>query len=181
MRHGNTIALQHLFQKRYWLGCAPAGKCTKATCPSLYMEGNDWNACWGEVFQIYRRRGPGLICVGNVVGLHYPRQKGNWFSMYKGQGHKARCPGQPTIAHGFQTKLRWFLCLGEVFKIYARGKPNGTPITDHDDIMLCYIRAKKWVGFFDPPDFRTCPGTILPPPPNRYDVCWGEVAELWLR
>ena len=107
--------------------------------------------------------------------------KRNWFSMYKGQGHKARCPGQPTIAHGFQTKLRWFLCFGEVFKIYARGKPNGTPITDHDDIMLYYIHAKKWAGFFDPPDFRTCPGTNRPPPPNRYDVCWGEVAELWLR
>ena len=99
----HAIALQHLFRKQYWLGCAPAGKCIKATCPHLCMEGNDWSACWGEVFQIDQQRGPGLIRIGNVVGLHYPRQKGT----------------------GFQC----------------------TPITDHDDdIMLCYIHAKKWVG-----------------------------------
>ena len=177
---GSTIALQHLRQKRYWLGCA-GKRCTQATCPGLYMEGHNWKQCWGEVFRIYRQLGKGAIRVGNVIGLYYPRQRGNWFSMAGGKGHKATCPGLPTIAHGFSNNNKWYHCYGEVFKIYARGKRNGAVITDHDDITLCYIRARKWVGFFNPPDFRTCPGTKLPPPPDRYDVCWGEIAELWLR
>ena len=179
MTQGSTIALQHLRQKRYWLGC-PNKQCIQTTCPGLYMEGDKWNRCFGEVFRIYRQAGVGPIRVGNVVGLYFPRQ-GAWFSMVGGKGHYGRCPGVPTKDYGFANWRLWCQCFGEVFRIYARGKSNGAVITNHDHIMLYYMHAKKWVGFFNPPDFRTCPGTKFPPPPDRYDVCWGEVAEMWLR
>ena len=28
---------------------------------------------------------------------------------------------------------------------------------------------------------RTCPGTVRPPPPSKYDRCNGEVMEIWKR
>ena len=150
------------------------------------MDPHDWTRCWGEVFQIYAKKGRGAIRVGDVFGLHYPREHGKWFSLSGGYGHKHPCPGPPNIFTGFANKYKWFQCWGEVFKIFARGydgkvKSYGEVIKEHDVIMLCYIRQNKFVGFFDIPDLRTCPGPVFPPPAHKYDGCWGEVAKLWLR
>lgn len=145
------------------------------------MEGDDWTNCWGEVFHIYRMNGPGSVTVGDVIGLFYPRE-GNWFSMAGGVGHKNPCPGSPTNASGFENEDNWFHCWGEVFRIYARGKSIGQIITDHDHITLFFIQSKtKWVGLVDEldADLRTCPGTVRPPPDENYDICWGEIFELW--
>ena len=149
------------------------------------MDPKDWKKCTGEVFQIYRQRGKGAVRVGDVIGLHFPREHGRWFSLAGGKGHKHPCPGKPKFSTGFENKYKWFKCWGEVFKIFARGydgkvKPHGAVIRERDVIMLCFIRAKKWVGFFNVADLRKCPGTSLPPPAHKYDGCWGEVAELWL-
>lgn len=177
--HGRNVALQPLYQKRFWLGCAPITYCNRATCPQLYMEGTDWSHCWGEVFRIYRAAGPGDVRVGDVIGLF---MRNRWFSLASGRGHLASCPGAPTTQYGFASSENWYRCWGEVFKIYARGKSIGDVIQDHDDITLYYIQRQKWVGFVDEnPDFRTCPGSTRPPPPQRYDVCWGEIFELWLQ
>ena len=181
---GSTIALQ-TYDKRTWLSCS-FHNCKKQTCPLLYMDPHDWTRCWGEVFQIYRQKGKGAICVGDVVGLHYPREHGKWFSLAGGHGHKAPCPGPPNLSSGFANKYKWFQCWGEVFKIFARGydgklKSHGEVIKEHDIIMLCYIRQNKFVGFHNVPNLQTCPGTSLPPPANKYDRCWGEVAKVWLR
>ena len=174
---GDTVAFQPLYAKRKWLGC-PVKQCDKRTCPNLFMEGADWNRCWGEVFQIYRRNGPGALCVGDMVGIFYPREK-NWFSLAGGTGHKHRCPGAPSIAHGFSIAAKWNQCWGEVFQIYAKGKTPGTIINDRDSITLFYIRGKKWVGLVNQKvDLRTCPGKGGAPTNDRYDVCWGEIFEL---
>ena len=64
--------------------------------------------------------------------------------------------------------------------IYARGKAIGAPILEHDDITLLYVQSEQWVGLVESvPDYRTCPGTAYPPPPNKYNVCWGEIFEIW--
>ena len=178
--HGSTIALQN-YDRRYWLGC-PGVNCFKANCPNLYMEGEDWTNCWGEVFEIYRASGPGEVLVGDVVGLHYPRERGRWFSMDGEIGHKDPCPGTPNNTNGFEDTEKWYQCCDEVFKIYTRGKSIGETIDESDDIMIYYLHSSAWVGHVEAaPDCRTCPGDDRPPPPEKYDTCWGEVFKLWLR
>jgi len=147
----------------------------------MYMEGSDWTNCWGEVFQIWRAVGSGSIEVGDVVGLYYPRQS-KWFSTSSGEGTVQPCPGTPTYTHGFANDKLWFSCLGEAFKIYARGKSLGATIKDHDDILLYNIHDRKWVSLgMNSVSIETCPGSTRPPPPERYEQCWGENFELWLK
>ena len=178
INHGSTIALQPVYSKRDWLGCS-VQPCAKATCPGLYMEGNDWK-CWGEVFRIYRLHGPGAVRVGDIVGIYYPHQSGHWLGCSVNPCGLDSCPGQPTTLYGFQNTESWFVCWGEVFKIYARGKNLGAQINAHDDVMLYYLQGQTWVGLsihqvhHDP-----CPGTVRPPPNERYEICWGENFEIW--
>ena len=177
--HGDTVAFQPVYNKLYWLGC-PSKKCDRKTCPRLYMEGNDWYNCWGEVFQIFRKEGPGVVYVGDTVGIFYPREK-KWLSLAGGVGHKASCPGYINKYYGFYSYDKWEKCWGEVFEIYARGKAQGAIINEHDHITLYYKRKNLWVGLVNdhPVDLRTCPGKARPPPDDKYDRCWGEVFELW--
>lgn len=177
---GATIALQLIYQKLQWLGCA-GNPCGKAGCPRLFMEGNDWNACWGEVFQIYRQSGPSPVKVGDVIGIYFPRGQ-SWFALSGGRGHKEGCPGKPTTRYGFQSPHQWRVCWGEVFQIYAKGKKIGDIIESHDAIMIYFIRGQKWVGLVgNNPDLRDCPGKTRPPPSDRYDICWGEIFEIVLK
>ena len=182
---GSTIALQSVFDKRTWMSCF-TDDCKKSGCPKLYMDPDDWTNCWGEVFQIYRQDGTGNILVGDVIGIHYPREHGQWFSMYEGKGHKNECPGAPNLNTGFSSPNKWSDCWGETYRIYARGqdgnvKPALQPIQEHDIIMLCLSKEHKFVSFSDVFGLNTCPMGSVPPPANKYDECWGEVAELWLR
>lgn len=178
MTHGAKIALQPLYDKQAWLSCENQ-VCGKATCPPLFTNGGDWSKCAGEVFQIFRAAGPGSVKVGDVVGFYIADE---WFSMVRGKGQRATCPGTPTINYGFATKDKWRQCYGEVFQIYAKGKSIGDAIENHDYINIYYVHDKKWVGLVGnyPPGFATCPGEIQPPPPDRYTKCWGEAFELWL-
>ena len=147
------------------------------------MDKPDWKNCWGEVFQIFRKKagnGHGYVRVGDTVGIYYRRSK-TWFGCAGRYCGWAGCPGKPTYAHGFNKPAKWNQCWGEVFKIYARGRSVGSIIRPNDSIMLYYPREKKFVGQVgNHPDKRTCPGPKLPPPANKYDRCWGEVFEIWL-
>ena len=149
------------------------------------MTGDDWNTCHGEIFQIYRARGPGQVRAGDLVGLHYPNIPGKWLGCpgtTKGC-EKTSCPGQPTIAHGFATLDNWFRCWGEVFRIYANGKNEGAVIKSGDDIMLYYIQEGNWVAQPDTGNTGKfpCPGTVRPPPLSRVDVCPSETFKIWKR
>ena len=67
--------------------------------------------------------------------------------MAGGKGHKATCPGLPTIAHGFSNNYKWYHCYGEVFKIYARGKRNGAVIRDHESMIshcVIFVLESGW-------------------------------------
>ena len=183
IRQGSTVALQPLYNKRYWLGC-PHNPCRGGTqgCPGLFMEGNDWTNCWGEVFQIYRESGPGTVKVGDRVGIYYPREPGKWLGCAGSRCGKATCPGRPTTHYGFQNRQKWAPCWGEVFKIYARGKCIGSDINAHDAIMLYYPRGRSWVKLDTTYVVKhPCPGRVFPPSPEKYDRCWGEVMEIWMR
>ncbi len=42
------------------------------------------------------------------------------------------------------------------------------------------INDQSWASLADAVSGHAgCPGTALPPPPDRYDKCWGEVFEIW--
>jgi len=175
------VALQPLYNKRFWLSCSvqPCQGGTKA-CPGLFMEGGDWTYCFGEVFRIYRASGPGTVRVGDVVGIYYPHEPGKWMGCGGSNCVKSTCPGTPTTAYGFHNSENWFRCYGEVFKIYARGKSLGSAITAHDIVMLFYIQAQNWITISTSyVGHHTCPGTVRPPPSNKYEQCFGAVMEIW--
>ena len=177
--HGDRVALQLVYDKPHWLRCRPYGRtCLKGGCPDLYMECNDWTTCTGEVFEIYRVSGPGSVHVGDKIGLYYPHARGYWFSMGRGSGLTARCPGIPSRQHGFSEN-----CLGEIFKIYARGKAIGDPILEHDNIALFQVRVSKWIKLvsINAPAHSTCLGNVRPPPTTVYHSCRAEIFELWLQ
>ena len=79
------------------------------------------------------------------------------------------------------TEDQWFQCSGAVFRIFVRGKCVGEPILEHDQIVLLLVDKEKYVGFNSPPTLTQCLGSTYPPPIEKYDTCFLEVAELWLR
>ena len=147
LRSGSTIGLQ-LNQNNFWL-CCFAQTCYGGACPGKFFEGNERRRCYGEVFRIYRARGPGHIVNGDFVGIYYVAQR-TWFSMYRGKGGKSSCPGIATAAHGFADLSKWFLCGAEVFQIFAKGKQMGERITDQDDVALYTPCALQTVHFTQP-------------------------------
>ncbi len=107
----------------------------------------DWKKCVGQVFEIYRRKGPGFVKVGDQVGLYYPRNK-NWIGCAGQPCGQAGCPGQPTNKFGFHTKCKWNSCQGEVFRIFVKGKKMGATVNSDDDVALYYPSTRRWcLGF----------------------------------
>ena len=143
------------------------------------MTGNDWTFCFGEVFKIYRASGPGQVHVGDLVGLYYLRER-KWLGCRGVNCTKDTCPGQPTTAHGFASEDHWYRCCGEVFRIYATGKSDGTIINDRDDIMLYYLQEQLWVAQDDGDTQKSpCAGTTRPPPLSKFDECLLETFMIW--
>ena len=146
----------------------------------MHMSGTDWTGgCWGEVFEIYRARGPGKVQVGDLVGLHYPRQHGTWLGCAGSKCGKASCPGSPSTTHGFAASENWYRCWGEVFKIYVKGKTSG-PVRSDDDISLYYLQNQNWaaVGYGSMVKLP-CLGTARPPTVTKFDSCAFETFRLW--
>jgi len=180
VRHGSTVALQAVYSKHDWLGCSTTTtSCVNSQCPGLYMEGQDWNTCRQNVFQIFRAQGHGDVKVGDLVGLYLTRESGKWFGCHTTACIKNICPHIASYEYGFDAPEKWYRCYGSVFKIYARGKQLGETICDRDHIMLFYLQALNWIGAYGSDHHRTCPGSTRPPPPSKYDHCGGENYEIW--
>ena len=146
------------------------------------MSGNDWSRCWGQVFEIYRHKGPGVVRSGDLVGLHYPRERGKWLNCAGGHHlcGKAPCPGRPTMRHGFKGSGQWHSCWQEVFRIFAKGKSIGTPIQPQDDVSLLLPRMKSWVSQCSGHTrARSCLGTSLPPSLSKFDFCACETFKIY--
>ena len=152
---------------------------SKTGCPGRYMRGNDWRSCSQNIFQIFRAKGPGDIQVGDLVGLYYKRDGGNWFDCNATLCAKNTCPGISCDEYGFDTPENWYRCYGSVFKIYAHKKQLGDTVNDRDDIMLFYLQDLDWIAVHGDNHHRNCPGTTRPPLHNKYDRCSGEVFEIW--
>ena len=145
------------------------------------MSGNDWSRCWGEVFEIYRRNGPGVVRSGDVIALHFPHERGKWLQCFKvHKCTKAPCPGQPTMRHGFQNAASWRSCWGEVYRIFAKGKKIGAPIKPMDDVSLLLPGKKSWVSQCGShTKLRPCLGLSLPPSLSKFDGCACETFKIY--
>jgi hypothetical protein len=181
IRHGDTVAFK-TYTRHHWLSCGRS-YCSWSGCPRMYMAGNDWNSCGGEVFRIYRAGGHGTVRVGDLVGIYYPQQRGHWMGCSGNECRKSLCPGYPTIAHGFASQEKWYVCSGEVFKIYARGKPSGAIIDTTDDVSFYYLNRGLWVsqGYDIHTMKQPCLGTSRPPASHIYDGCAHEIFKIWKR
>ena len=178
--HGNTIAFQLADTLQVWVACY-VHPCYFDTCPGVFMNNQEWNRCYGQVFQIFRKNGPGVVRVGDVIGLHYPRIPGTWFGCAGAECTRASCPGIPNNKYGFQNQNRWTQCWGEVFKIYGGGKPVGAPIHDQDPIFLYYVRGDNYIGMpYGVLNHRPCPGTWGKPNPGppAYEHCVAELFQI---
>ena len=179
--NGDTVALQ-TFVRNYWLS-GYLTSWSRQSCPRMQMSGTDWTACWGEVFTIYRASGPGQVCVGDLIGIYYPRSPGYWMGCTGGTCPRSSCPGQPTTAHGFGSEENWYTCCSEVFKVYASGKANGDVISSGDDIMLYNLDLGRWVAqdVSTCTTTTTCAGITRPPPVAKFDECHKETFKIWKR
>lgn len=177
LNHNDTIALQSS-QRNQWLSCFNV-ICRTHLCPGMYLSGNDWTTCFGEVFQIYRAAGTGQVTVGDLVGIHYPSIRGKWLGCHLYNCAKATCPGRPNATYGFASETDWYRCWGEVFMIYALGKNDDEVINSGDDIMLYYLQEGNWISKgCDSIIKQTCPGTARPPPASKYDTCSNAVFKI---
>ena len=167
------------YNKREWFTCYLT-QCARSTCPGIFITLNDWKICFGEVFQIYRRSGPGPVKAGDEVGLYYPRAQ-KWVGCTSGTCEQKSCPGTPSWVHGFQDAQRWKPCWGEVFNIYAAGKTVGATITKSDTIMLYYGKTSQWLNFGNPTAaaIGSCPGATRPPTISTYEKCYKYSTEIW--
>jgi len=164
------IALQ-TYVRNLWLSCG-GSKCDRRPCPRMEMSGGDWHRCWGEVFRIYRSKGPGLVRSGDTVGLYYPREPGRWLGCPHAKCGKYSCPGHPNYRFGFASRSKWGHCGGEIFYIYARNKRKGSVIRSNDDIALNYGRRAQWLSQCGGNAIkRSCLGRAFPPPQNKFDGC----------
>lgn len=147
-------------------------RCGTSDCPNAFFDAKDSKACLGESFQIYTTK-PGEIKSGDLVGLHYPHQRGFWLACSSTCG-KSSCPGQPTDAIGFSHEDKWFQCFGEVYRIYVYGKSVGSQVMSGDSIALYYVKEKIWLnGGGDKIVKVHCIGPT-PPHASQYDTCAHE-------
>ena len=104
VRHGSTVALQAVYSKHDWLGCSTTTtSCANSACPGLYMEGQDWNRCRQNVFQIFRAQGHGDVKVGDLVGLYLTRESGKWINCGLTLCVKGSCPGTASYEYGLMS------------------------------------------------------------------------------
>ena len=118
--------------------------------------------------------------VGDVVGVHYPHELGKWLGCVGGNCGRYTCPGIPSTTHGFHSQDKWTLCPGEVFRIYAQGKREGSIINEHDIIMLYYVVGNQWVNLANDIVARgSGPGTTRPPSASTYESHSTYTLEIW--
>ncbi|CAI8020925.1 hypothetical protein GBAR_LOCUS12465, partial [Geodia barretti] len=106
------------------------------------------------------------------VGLYYGRTR-QWFSLSGNSGHTETCPGSVNSVTGFDHLHKWFICGGEVFRIYAYGKNDGAALDEEDDIVLYYPAGGSYARF--PSNggvgVHACPLGQLPPASDKFDHC----------
>ena len=170
------MGIKYLQKGGHWLGCANKHRCAPASCPGLTFPAERAH-CYGEIFQIYKRKGSGIIRIGDDIGLYYIHGR-DWMSCWVSVCGRSPCPGAPSPTLGINTYI--WQCGAEVFKVYAQGKSVGEPLEDKDTIFLNYKPGyNKWFSLSGGFGRKApCPGPACPPPTSKYEICTGEVFEI---
>ena len=80
--------------------------------------------------------------VGDLVGLHYPHQCGTLLGCAGSKCENATYPGFPSASDGFANNERLYIYLAEVFKIYMKGKTEGTIQSGRAFALYCLSNQK---------------------------------------
>ena len=118
---------------------------------------------------------PGEIRSGDLIGLYYPLQPGNWLSCQGFECKKETCPGHSSIHYGFETIENWLRYYKNVYKIFTFKKGIGAPLYSGDNVMFYLVNTKTWLngeGWVE--GNNQCPESA---PPRRYkfDECSHEI------
>ena len=106
--------------------------------------------------------------------------------MFKGKGHKDKCPGTPNIKTGFNDRQRWYKCWGEVFLVFAKGKSNKEQIVEGDRLALFYPAEHSHVRFSAKEDtlslcMREKSNNSIMPSNRAFDECIQDSVLLTIR
>ena len=180
LRDHDELKLQFMGAKNAWLGC-PDNVCDLRHCPSSdnkyrYFDGR----CWGEEFQIVGEgtRYSSIKC-GQRIRLRYLREDNTWIGCPSNKHcDKRTCPGTTAQGSNFSDG-----CWGEIFRMYAYGKPNGQIIYNGDVVMLYYEYKGRYVSiqgdnFGDDASLDFCPG-VTPPPYLSYRICLNNAFRIY--
>ena len=140
---GDTIGLQS-YNRNIWLWCS-GWYCQPSpqNCPAMEMSGSDWTECTGAIFRIYKTSGTGPVLSGDPVGIYSSTYTIYYYWLYcveTATCAKSECPGNPTTHHGFDNEDK---CQNYVFRIYVKGKGEGSSINSSDDIALYHPVSKS--------------------------------------
>ena len=175
---GSTIALQTYARNDHWLNCISpkTGFCATGNCPKLFMEGQDWQNCPENVFEVYNTFSRTKIFSHYPIGLYFPVEK-VWFSIEQSKGKKTSCPGKPSMETGFEKSVYWKDCSSAVFQMMAKGRKAGDEIQNGDIVFLYsyynhrYVRIEKE----GTPVLSNCPDINQE---YSFDECYNEVLRL---
>ena len=184
LKDHDYLRLQFLGARDGWLGC-PDPVCDLRKCPSVNNNHQNFQNCWGEVFQII---GEGAnyapIRVGQRVRFRYLRLHNTWIGCRQDKDHCEHntCPGSTLQGKNFNR------CHWEMFKLFARGKRNGAIIQNSDEVMLYHEQQgmRRYVSIQGKKDnvagtsLDFCPG-VAPPAFLSYAICSKNMFRIYRR
>ena len=151
-------------------------------CPSMIMTGEDWNRCYGEIFQIYQACGPRQVQSGDPVGLHYPNIPGQWLGVSRDCQWMCK-----DFMSGTSNHCKWICYTGSLVQMLGRSIQDLCQWQERGSYhrlrqwhhSLLYTRG-NWVAQPDTGNTGKfpCPGTVRPPPLSRVDVCPSEMFKI---
>ena len=174
---GRFLALQSIADSESWLQCTTKG-CNRGRCGGRLLDFDEWRACHGQVYKIYRRDGLGVVRVGDYISLiQYKTYQ--WMDCDSRRCGLSNCGGRPSIQDGFEDSGKWCECSGSSFRITAYNKTIGNPVYAGDPVMLYSTADRSYILLGSNDVTKTiCPGPVFPPPLDSYDKCYGATFRL---
>lgn len=170
------VAFQAMTESEHWLGCNTRG-CGTSTCGGRLLDFDEWRNCYGQVFKVYRRDGPGAVRVGDYVSFLQFRTD-LWLDCESQNCALSRCGGEVSNT-GFDDRSKWCECSGSAFRLASFNKTIGTPIYGGEPVMLYSVTEDSYISLgLQVASKTTCPGSRFPPPGDRFDECSHAVFRL---
>jgi len=176
LRDHDYLRLQFLGARNSWLGC-PQPVCGLYMCPSRDNYYQNFEKCYGEVFQIIAEGSiHGYVKSGQHIRLRYVHQPKTWM----GCASNNRCE-QKTCSGTLLQARNFSKCGEEILRLYARGKKDGEIVYSGDVVMVYYSGRYVAIQGQDNRDETSldfCPATN-PPAYLSYGICSKNVFRVY--